>query len=491
MHQRHILGEIDFNGDRQSQALRYVKSFIKGLVGTVFGFLVLFSIIYFSALSVQADENRIFNDFYMEEPHWADTSASSDIPLQSYNAATGYRGLLPEDHKKAYDDLEKAIRNMDFFCAFEPGTVAFEDVETIYFSVLYDNPDILWCGSKYLFLPDLTGHALGMFPIYLYDAPEACKLHAQLVKKVDEQYELMKEILPEQMAERANEASIRERNKIQLSLDWQKRRENLDATEDDQDQSVEQSLDTTVKKTGMIMAGLFGSFFIGSSATDGASIEELEKELEKPLVEVTAEDMTPTASDEIPYISNCVEQNLTYDHNEYDQTASAFVDDSYIPGKTVCVGYAKTYKLLCDRAGIECYLISGCQYGNPDSSHAWNMAYAEDGDVYFIDATWADDDDSEAVPHTSSWCSSNGNHFEDSHMPNDFSCNLQIVIDGNAEIEAKKAQDLKERENREIQSESYGDGIISKLSFFKDGNEVLVVKEQVNQAIKNMLSQSK
>lgn len=57
-----------------------------------------------------------------------------------------------------------------------------------------------------------------------------------------------------------------------------------------------------------------------------------------------------------------------------------------VNGTAVCEGYAKAMKLLLDRAGVPCLVVSGRSKG---SSHAWNLVCL-DGQYYHVDATWDD-----------------------------------------------------------------------------------------------------
>ncbi len=63
----------------------------------------------------------------------------------------------------------------------------------------------------------------------------------------------------------------------------------------------------------------------------------------------------------------------------------------------VCEGYAKTFKVLCDRFDIPCILVSGStrdKYYPDDSAldgaHMWNYVQLEDGEWYLVDVTWDD-----------------------------------------------------------------------------------------------------
>ena len=57
-----------------------------------------------------------------------------------------------------------------------------------------------------------------------------------------------------------------------------------------------------------------------------------------------------------------------------------------VEGSTVCTGYAKAYKAICDAMGLECMMINGFQ---DDAGHAWNMVTL-DGETYYVDCTYGD-----------------------------------------------------------------------------------------------------
>lgn len=54
--------------------------------------------------------------------------------------------------------------------------------------------------------------------------------------------------------------------------------------------------------------------------------------------------------------------------------------------KAVCLGYAVTFQLLCDLAGVECITVPGAS-SNSRGDHAWNMVRV-DGKWYCVDVTW-------------------------------------------------------------------------------------------------------
>ena len=73
-----------------------------------------------------------------------------------------------------------------------------------------------------------------------------------------------------------------------------------------------------------------------------------------------------------------------------------YAHDSYgglVSYESVCEGYAKAMKVICDRIGIPCILVSGTSYTSLDDTggnHMWNYVKMDDGKWYAIDVTWDD-----------------------------------------------------------------------------------------------------
>ncbi|MBQ3055403.1 MAG: hypothetical protein IJC88_04790 [Oscillospiraceae bacterium] len=67
---------------------------------------------------------------------------------------------------------------------------------------------------------------------------------------------------------------------------------------------------------------------------------------------------------------------------KYQTVYSALVD-----GVSVCAGYSKLYKALCDEYEIPCILVQGESF---DVGHMWNYVRMEDGAWYAVDTTWDD-----------------------------------------------------------------------------------------------------
>ena len=56
-------------------------------------------------------------------------------------------------------------------------------------------------------------------------------------------------------------------------------------------------------------------------------------------------------------------------------------------GKFVCEGYSKSLKILCDKFGIPCALVSGT---GSNEAHMWAYVKMDDGKWYAVDVTWDD-----------------------------------------------------------------------------------------------------
>lgn len=83
----------------------------------------------------------------------------------------------------------------------------------------------------------------------------------------------------------------------------------------------------------------------------------------------------------------------------YDKTGARVHEaaGALIDGAAVCDGYAKAFKILCDRAGIPCVVVAGtAMQSDTAEPHAWNYVQMENGLWYAVDTTWNDDGDSAA-----------------------------------------------------------------------------------------------
>lgn len=93
----------------------------------------------------------------------------------------------------------------------------------------------------------------------------------------------------------------------------------------------------------------------------------------------------PLTYEKLKYFYDYIIDNTEYCHQEnIDQDIrSVFIDK-----KSVCAGYSKAFKYLCDKSNIECIYVSGISLESNDN-HAWNAVKLNDK-WYWVDCTWGD-----------------------------------------------------------------------------------------------------
>ena len=120
--------------------------------------------------------------------------------------------------------------------------------------------------------------------------------------------------------------------------------------------------------------------YMVSKADRDKKRSELEKKVEKIIDSVSGiEDQYEIEKTFNDYICG----NTQYDVN------AALANTAYgclVSGRALCEGYSRAFKLLCNKAGIECDLISGISQGE---GHMWNTVNI-DGIHSFVDVTWND-----------------------------------------------------------------------------------------------------
>ena len=90
-------------------------------------------------------------------------------------------------------------------------------------------------------------------------------------------------------------------------------------------------------------------------------------------------------------IYNWVVNNVNYDwtHQDIRKGTPRVSFQPYgglVNRKAVCLGYATTFQLLCDLAGVECITVPGAAFASQED-HGWNMVRLN-GEWYCVDATW-------------------------------------------------------------------------------------------------------
>ncbi len=118
-------------------------------------------------------------------------------------------------------------------------------------------------------------------------------------------------------------------------------------------------------------------------------VEEVSAQLNAAADAVVAQvDSSWSTYEKVRFLYSWIIQSTVYEPNEFDQDIRSVL----LLQKSVCNGYANTFKLFCDRLGIPCMIQVGWA---SDENHAWN-AVDIDGEMYWVDCTWGDSDYEEA-----------------------------------------------------------------------------------------------
>lgn len=102
----------------------------------------------------------------------------------------------------------------------------------------------------------------------------------------------------------------------------------------------------------------------------------------KKVVDEVVSSLSGTDSEKVKQINDYIASNTEYAEGTMGYTAYG----ALVEGKATCQGYSCAFKLICDEAGIPCYLLDG-DAGGP---HTWVIVQLEDGNWYETDLLWND-----------------------------------------------------------------------------------------------------
>ncbi len=124
---------------------------------------------------------------------------------------------------------------------------------------------------------------------------------------------------------------------------------------------------------------------------DAEKIASMQKEIDAVANKLVdeAKGMSSTY-DKLKHFHDYLVYNSTFELAEDAYNSSiynAFSGGTSKQGNIQCAGYARAMQYLCDKAGIDCMVITG--ENAEGSTHAWNKVKVE-GEWYNIDATWDD-----------------------------------------------------------------------------------------------------
>ncbi len=105
-------------------------------------------------------------------------------------------------------------------------------------------------------------------------------------------------------------------------------------------------------------------------------------------VSTIVQNATGTDYDKVRYFHDEILARCTYNTSavSYYDPVSCEAYGALVLGSAICEGYAKAFKLLCDRSGIPCEIVGGTVDGE---AHMWNYVQLG-GSYYLVDVTFDD-----------------------------------------------------------------------------------------------------
>lgn len=147
---------------------------------------------------------------------------------------------------------------------------------------------------------------------------------------------------------------------------------------------------TPVKNAGNYLIEDYGN------AQESNLLSEDKKNMEDIINNIILQTQNMTEYDKIKYIHDYLVINNEYNNNPIGASEKAYKSISALIGNSnneyapLCEGYARAFKVLCDRLTIPCVIVSGeSNINNEHSGHMWNYVMV-DKKWYAIDVTWDD-----------------------------------------------------------------------------------------------------
>ena len=110
--------------------------------------------------------------------------------------------------------------------------------------------------------------------------------------------------------------------------------------------------------------------------------------LERKAEEIVAITGEGTVNDRLLRLGEYMDANVTYDNSvdasdiDARRYSAMTAYGALVQGSAAGEGYAMAVKVLCDRMGVECYVVRG-RYNNMD--YAWNTVRMDNGQLYHLD----------------------------------------------------------------------------------------------------------
>ncbi len=112
-------------------------------------------------------------------------------------------------------------------------------------------------------------------------------------------------------------------------------------------------------------------------------------------------------------------RHIRYARSSYSRTDNTTWQSAEIvlkTGKAVCIGYANVFAALCEKSGIQAFVVEGFSNDSYQTQHAWNVIRLN-GNWYSLDVTWDADRIYNGLPWE--YFLTGPEIFNQSHYPHD------------------------------------------------------------------------
>lgn len=122
-----------------------------------------------------------------------------------------------------------------------------------------------------------------------------------------------------------------------------------------------------------------------TATTAATRVEEMSLAAEEIINRIEAGNV----SDQIEQMCSILREEVTYDEERVSSDYSRWYNSYTAYGALVLnratgEGYAMAMKVMCDKMGIECYVVRGSL---DNVNHAWNIIRLENGELYHVDSS--------------------------------------------------------------------------------------------------------
>lgn len=139
----------------------------------------------------------------------------------------------------------------------------------------------------------------------------------------------------------------------------------------------------------------------------------------KTLLENTVENFTVEGSTNAQKIKDIHDKIINFTYYDIDGRFSGSALSSLVESGSVCEGYAKGFKMICDKTGIPCVCVFGNYKESDRTAHMWNYVLMEDGCWYAVDTTWDDPDGENGLDVKYEYFLKGSDDFNKNHTPTD------------------------------------------------------------------------